>query len=409
MLKRLLTSRSTYGLLALAAWLVVPYAWWGSLRPIPRSTFFLAAPDSPGVSFSDDGRTVAVTDESERKVRYWDTATGTQRAELEESALPNHKPWSVAFPPDGRILVCSLQEGGVHVRELGSGREVGHISIASTDTIADLLLSPDGTKLLVARNDGATQVWDLASGALSFEFSAPDYYQSDFSPDGRMLATCTLSRTSLLDFHTQIRDVDTGRLRGEIGGHWPVCAFAADGQRLAICEYGTVDLWDVAAWRLLKQHSGDIVLGLSNQGNIVAVSNFVLAQAQTSTSLPDWLPDRLRAWMEAVVPPPGQLQLLDALTGRRLASLPGPALARFLPDGKTLATYHGTDGALRLWDVPPRTIPPQWVLWLAMFSGMFFSGAWWWAGRRRRNVVTVAGSSEVNVESTAQGGGGHPG
>lgn len=283
------------GLLALGAWLVLPWTWWASRRAVPRSTISVTVPDSEYGAFSDDGRMLSVFAHPQDKVMYWDTATGRQIKcvdlggdSVQESTWAEHGAPTYTYTSNGRWLIM-LQKGG----------------------------------------------FTMSMGTFSCQDSA-------FSSDRRIRTT------------------------------WAS---------------GSVDRWYVATGQLLSR--------CPLHGHFVALSpghDFLVSAppAEQPRQLPKWVPNFIGEQYEQQWESSYALQLLSASTGEPIASFPGATNARFLPDGKTLATYHAREGVLKLWELPPRTMVPSWLPLLVSLGAMLLSGTWWRICRRRRATDLVA-------------------
>jgi len=76
-----------------------------------------------------------------------------------------------------------------------------------------------------------------------------------------------------------------------------------------------------------------------------------------------------------------RVRVLDAQTGRCLASLPALSPLAFRPDGKTLVTYSYAKDVVLLWDMPPHS--GVWLDVLLLGLAVVVTGIWW---RRRRRA-----------------------
>jgi WD40 repeat protein len=149
-----------------------------------------ASPSSRGVSWSPDGRLVAVS--SEGTARVWDAETGTV-----QYTLLGHSGFilSVAWSPDSSRLVTGSSDGTAKVWEIGSDgvRERWSLSAQETKSgIVGVAFSPDGTRVMAGdASISAVQVWDLGptGDAEWANLPAPGYPAAEFMPDGRRVVT----------------------------------------------------------------------------------------------------------------------------------------------------------------------------------------------------------------------------
>src|SRR5918995_1417267 len=149
-----------------------------------------ASPTSRGVSWSPDGRLVAVS--SEGTARVWDAETGTLRYRL-----LGHTGFilSVAWSPDSSRLVTGSSDGTAKVWEIGSEgvRERWSLSTLETKSgIEGVAFSPDGTRVMAGdASSSAVQVWNLGptGDAEWANLPAPGDPAAEFMPDGRRVVT----------------------------------------------------------------------------------------------------------------------------------------------------------------------------------------------------------------------------
>jgi WD40 repeat protein/serine/threonine protein kinase len=199
------------------------------------------SPRSRGVSWSPDGRLVAVS--AEDTARVWDTETGALRYSLRgHSGLV----FSVAWSPDSSRVVTGSADGTAKVWEIDSEgvREQWSLSAQETRSgIVGVAFSPDGTRVMAGDADiSAVKVWDLGpSGDAEWaNLHAAGKPAAEFTPDGRRIVT-TSSRGA--DFERgralTIWDVQTGRDQRTIGPATDLFRFLAfnvrpDGGSIAL-------------------------------------------------------------------------------------------------------------------------------------------------------------------------------
>src|SRR5262249_23103665 len=143
---------------------------------------------------------------------------------------------SVAFSPDGKLLVTGLVEGGVALHDADTGRERA------------VLEGPPGWVLFLA-----------------------------FSPDGKVLTTVSVSAKEGLS-RVRLGDVASGKVRAspqDARGLFGTAAFSPDGRMLAYgAGDGTIKLWDVAEGKerapLKGAAKGSCALAFSPDGKVVA-------------------------------------------------------------------------------------------------------------------------------------------
>lgn len=354
-----LLARLGRGALQDAAWLpggggivVAHYAGLSLHDPgtLDEQLFFPALGWKAGMAPAPDGHHVALI--AEGGVHLWDVAGG-RMLRLPEPAGGIKK---VAWGASGEtlaVLRSALVDGeyrdSVEVLDLsdvlggqaGEGRLLYRLDDFAT-AVSGLAFSPDGRVLVTSLQanwrapDGPTlALWDAASGQpLPLEGdwkAAPGGLQElAFSPDGRWLAGATLS--TLLAWETA-----GGALLASLENGAPVAALAwsADGRLLAAGSSDAVArVWDVAAG--------------TERATIAGHTAWVIRVAFDPAASPGGA-------LLATASARDGVQLWAADTGRRVAHRPQAghtdavtALA-YSPDGRLLATAS-TDETIRLWD-----------------------------------------------------------
>lgn len=151
----------------------------------------------------------------------------------------------VALSPDGTRLVTASDDGEARLWDSRTGVGLGRFS-RHTNWVWSADFSPDGTEVVTASRDLTARVWasrDMAQ-RLVLEGHGASVYDAKFSPDGGLIASASGDGTVRL---WDAADGDgVGVLRGHSGDVRSV-AFAPDGRYLVSGgEDGTVRLWNMA-------------------------------------------------------------------------------------------------------------------------------------------------------------------
>ena len=140
------------------------------------------------------------------------------------------------------VLVDADERGALRVREL-----FGHAAI-----VVSLAFSPDGRVLVSSSVDSTARAWDVETGSLiaTFRGHTAQVRRAEVSFDGRLLVTAGGDGTA------RIWDLRTGEQLGTLEGHRNLIAnahFSSDGRSvLTVSRDGSARIWDVAAAAALR-------------------------------------------------------------------------------------------------------------------------------------------------------------
>lgn len=219
-------------------------------------------------------------------------------------------------------IVMPEAESVLH-RAIATSRVVRSF-IGHTDGIYGLDLSPDGSHMVTASDDGTAKIWDTATGQELFSLTGHIGWVDDavFSPDGRLVATAGH------DQMIKLWDAATGQELQSYAGHNDAVlnlAFSPDGRLLASAGFELI-LFDLITGQSVGTYEGEI------RRVILSPNGEKLATGDND----------------------GLVQVWDVETSQLLLNFPGhtgriDALA-FSPDGQLLAST-GQDGTVKVWDV----------------------------------------------------------
>jgi len=316
--------------------------------------------------FSPDGKMLASA--SDHLVRFWNVQTGQLQYEIPHPGYPR----SVAFSPDGNLLVSGGSDGNVYLWRVAT-QTLQHTFVGHTREIFAVAYSPDGQFIASAGSD-CTRLWEVSTGSIIHIFHTAGMTHVAISPDGRYVATASEDKT------VRVWNLDSGTCLRILRGHNAKAAdlaFSPDGRTLASADVDrAVHLWNVETGELqrtFRQHkSFTFTVAFSPDGRTLASGGY-----DQTVYLWDADSGRIRrvitgysdcVFRLAFSPDGkylvagdanGDVRLWDLLAGgscRRMRHHTGMVWdVAFSPDGRRVIS-GSSDGAVGLWDVHSRRL-----------------------------------------------------
>lgn len=294
------------------------------------------------VLFSKDGKTLITaggTHNSGGEVRFWNVGA---QAGWSVAKAHTGQICCAAWSRDGKTLATGSYDRTIKLWEASTGKLLTTFTDAHKKHLRCLAFSPDGKMLASSSNDETVKLWDLEANKEMAELARHSLQVTSvaFSPDGKLLATAS-GHTTKGDPAGDVRvfEVDTGKERQKAdwsGKGATSVAFSPDGKHLVTGALGAHTL------RVYSVETGKLVKQVQNANSIRVV-----------TFSPD---GKLLATCHGTGSTYGEgsIQVWDTTTWTAKASLTGHAKLvlgmSFAADSRHLSSASN-DGTMKLWDI----------------------------------------------------------
>jgi len=310
-----------------------------------RLLFSLSGHSTPvsSLAYNPDGSRLATVGDDSVIIYDTQTAESTQTLEFGDQQFALSAD-ALAFNPSGERLALMTtsvdnQNFNLWIWELSSGDLVSQYSLpVILDKWCDVALSPDWEIAAVGCGEGMVELWDLASAQMLAALSGhPGYPSVDFSPDGSLLSTTSISGEIDVWEIPATLAAGEGVLRKSVkiqtsqdlilNTFYPASDLLVGG-----FSNGSVEIWSLA-------NPEQPLVSLSGHKNVVLWVNFNPDGSLLATASLD-----------------GTAKVWEVSSGRELFTLAGHqahvSAVLFNPDGSSLAT-GSADGTARIWNAQP--------------------------------------------------------
>ncbi|MEG4595347.1 caspase family protein [Microcoleus sp. F8_C2] len=281
------------------------------------------------VAFSPDGQ-IIVSSSYDKTVRLWDL-----KGNLISQPLRGHRGWvtSVAFSPDSQIIVSGSYDNTVRLWNL-KGNPISQPLEGHKGSVLSVAFSPDGQTIVSSGDDNTVRLWDSKGNPIKEPLQGHEDSVTSvaFSPDGQTIISGSYDKTVRL-WNSK------GNLIGEpLQGHEDFVtsvAFSPDGQTIVSGSRDrTVRLWGIKGNSISEPLRG-------HEGYLQSVA--FSPDGQTIVSGSD---DRtVRLW-----------DLKGNLIGKPLRGHKGSVQSvAFSPDGQTIVS-GSSDEMVQFWDLTGNSI-----------------------------------------------------
>ncbi|MCY4569966.1 MAG: WD40 repeat domain-containing protein [Candidatus Poribacteria bacterium] len=303
--------------------------------------------------YSPDGNTIATAGGwTDNVVQLWDAQTGAHKTTLTGHTKRVN---SVAYSPDGNIIVSGSTDGTVRLWDIITGKQKAVLNHTSwmnyllpwlNPPVNAVAYSPNGNTVAAASEDSKLRLWDTRTTQLKFTLTGHTGPVNAvvYSPDRKTIATAG----GWNDNTVRLWDAVTGETRAVLTGyiHISSVAYSPDGKTIATSgDYRSdaLQLWDVKTKKLkttyTKHTKGDL-------------SSIVYAPGGKTIAAVNLSDNTVRLWNATTGEHKATFKHVNTDSGYDISSV------AYSPDGNTIAAvgghYKDHKGTVYLWHAQTR-------------------------------------------------------
>ena len=205
---------------------------------VPAGSYYSAS----GLAFMPGGNVLAFSKQSERfaKIRLWDLAT---RQEIFTLDTRLHFVRALTFSPDGKTLaVGGWGDNTLELWEVATRKGIAPLQGGHRETTHTVAFSPDGNTLASGSPDRTVKLWDMATRKVitTLRGHGVGVAKVVFSPDGKTLASASGREVKLWDAASGEEITSLPQRQGVAS-----LAYSFDGTTMAVGTDGSITLWDM--------------------------------------------------------------------------------------------------------------------------------------------------------------------
>lgn len=314
------------------------------------------------LAFSPDGKKL-VTGDGKGVMCFWDT---TDWKEIRRFPAHKERVHSLAFSPNGEFLASAGYDGVLCLRNPETGEIMRTLCKQEPGGCSRLAFSPDSKRVAWSRGGGIIRLFDASTGKEVAQFKTiPQRIEAlAFSPDGRIMASGSISTVQLWDVKTTKEIIPLPNPQNPVGS----LVFCGNDTILAGAPWrNSIYCWDSADGKELRQlrghsqwpdslsaslHSRTLVSfsmnGAVSIWDLIQGKELRLFQAHEYCSPRAVSPDSRLLAAGGFDPREGRIY--DIHSGKELGRFGAAIEVLFLPDGKSLMLHH-PNGSFARWDM----------------------------------------------------------